>query len=639
MSSARPAAHQQPGQVMGLFSSTNKQVALLALLLAITVIAVYYPVTNQPFSNFDDDGYVVDNAPIQEGVTLQSIKWSFTTFYAANWHPLTWLSHALDYQLFQLNAEGHHIHNLLLQVINAILLFLILWRATGYVGRSFMVAVMFALHPLNVETVAWISERKNLLSMLFFLLALGAYRWYATRPRAGRYLVVAFLYALALMAKPQVITFPLVLLLWDYWPLGRMFPNVAGATAGVRTDTAVPPQSLRWLLLEKVPLLLLSAGSAVLTMKAQFGWGAQTWFPKPVRIGNAILSYATYIRKMFWPSDLALFYPHPGNDIRWAHVAVAFFLLAAITIAVLFYWRRRYFTVGWLWFAGTLVPTIGIVQVGSQAMADRYAYLSLIGLFIMLCWGVSDLAGWIAGGVAGWRRIESRSLAAVSVIILLALSVATRRQVGFWTDSSVNWSHALQVTENNWMAEDLVGASLIARGKLEEAMPHIYRANHFRPKDPVSNLNIGAYLQLKGNSLEAIERFKKTLAPTAGASPQQKFKAYSGMGYAYRDLGDYADSRDALQMAVGLKPTDAKAWTYLGVAAQKTGDRQLAIQAYLHAIDLQPSAWRYLLLSQAYEENQQPDKAQRALEQAKLISPNFEESQQMANDALAGKHD
>ncbi len=290
----------------------RKRFLLLTIALVVVTVALYYPVLSHPFLNFDDDVYVVSNRNIQAGLHWETVKWSFTTFRSGNWHPLTWLSHALDWQMFASDAGGHHATNLVLHVINVLLLFWVLRRATGYVGRSAMVAALFALHPVNVETVAWIAERKDLLSMTFFLLALAAYRWYATSPRASRYLTVAGFYALGLMAKPQVITLPCVLLLWDYWPLRRMSGTSDPAVTPTKSD--FPPRSFSWLALEKIPLFALAAASSIVTIAAQYDSGSMTgphWQPLVVRIENAIVAYARYLGKAVWPSNLAVLYPHP----------------------------------------------------------------------------------------------------------------------------------------------------------------------------------------------------------------------------------------------------------------------------------------------------------------------------------------
>ena len=412
MSSVATSPSQQAQSRPG--SRWFTQPLFLGLLLAVATLAFYYPVHGHPFVNYDDSLYVTDNLQVQSGISWDTVTWAFTTFDVGTWHPLTWLSHALDCQLFQLNPAGHHDVNLLLHVMNAVLLFWVLLRATGYAGRSFMVAALFALHPINVESVAWIAERKNPLSLLFFLLALGAYRWYAREPRVGRYVAVALLYALGLLAKPQVITFPFVLLLWDYWPLRRMFASSPELNSGTATHAVIPPRNLSWLVLEKLPLFALSAASAFMTMKAQRAGADKVWYPLSIRLGNAIVSYAKYLRDAVWPSRLAVFYPHPGNSLRGWQVGAALLLLLVIT-ALVIELGHRYLTVGWLWFLGTMVPMIGLEGVGyqgMQGMADRYAYLPFIGLFIMICWGVSE---W-----AEQRHISTAWLAGLSFAVLLS---------------------------------------------------------------------------------------------------------------------------------------------------------------------------------------------------------------------------
>jgi hypothetical protein len=518
----------------------------LALLLAIATLAVYYPVHGYPFVNYDDSLYVTDNAQVQSGINWDTVAWAFSTFDVGTWHPLTWLSHALDCQLFQLNPAGHHDVNLLLHVLNAILLFWVLLRATGYAGRSFMVAALFALHPINVESVAWIAERKNPLSMLFFLLALGAYRWYAREPRVGRYAVVTLLYALGLLAKPQVITLPFVLLLWDYWPLRRMFASEPESDSGTATETVMPPRKLSWLVLEKLPLFALSAASAFMTMKAQRVGGDKVWYPLSIRLENAVVSYAQYLRDAVWPAHLAVFYPHPGNSLNAWQAGVALLFLLAITGLVIDRRRQRYLAMGWLWFLGTMVPMIGLEGVGyqgMQGMADRYAYLPFIGLFIMACWGLSE---W-----AEQRHISPAWLAGLSFAVLLVLTAVTHRQIGYWRDSATLWSRTLQVTKHNWLAENNLGKILMSQGRVEDGMSHFLKATEIYPADPVSNMNIGTYEQQRGNLTEAIERYKKALSSSRDAS--LRFAAFNSMGRAYSDLGDTARAQECFAAADRLQ--------------------------------------------------------------------------------------
>ena len=540
--SARQAAQAQPN---GLFTSFRKRLLILGLLLAIATVTLYYPVHGHPFVNYDDGLYVAENDQVQAGLTWPTVKWAFTTFEVGTWHPLTWISHALDCELFGVDPAAHHDINLLLHTLNVVLLFWVLQAATGHAGRSAMVAALFALHPINVESVAWIAERKNVLSMLFFLLALGAYRWYAREPKVGRYAAVAFLYMLGLLAKPVVITFPFVLLLWDYWPLQRMFP--VDRKSEEIANAAIPARSLSWLVLEKLPLFVLSAGSAVMTMAAARTDTDKILYPRHIRIETAIVSYIQYLQKAFWPSRLAVFYPHPGSTLRPWHVYAALFALVAITALVFEARGRRYFLVGWLWFVGTLVPMLGLQPVGykgMQGIADRYAYLPFIGLFIMGCWGVADLVP------KPGSRTRSALLAGLSLTVLLVLAVIARRQNGYWSDNVTLWSHALQVTGPNWLAENNLGRILMSEGQEEAGVSHFYRAAAIYPNDPVSNMNIALYEQKHGNLSDAITHFK--IAITVSHDAKLKTAALTNLGQVYTDLGDPARARECFAAASHL---------------------------------------------------------------------------------------
>ncbi len=460
-----------------------------------------------------------------------------------------------------------------------------------------MVAALFALHPINVESVAWIAERKNVLSMVFFLLALGAYQWYAREPKLGRYAVVAFLFALGLLSKPQVITFPFVLLLWDYWPLQRVKTKdhePANATA------AIPAKTFPWLVLEKLPLFALSAASAIITMAAARTDTEKILYPRHIRIETAIVAYLQYLKHAFWPAHLAIFYPHPGNSLRPWHVYVSLFVLVAVTALVWEARRRRYLLVGWLWFVGTLVPMLGLQPVGykgMQGIADRYAYLPFIGLFIMICWGVADLwAGTIPGlvypverafrpasasilgnvgasapqeGGQRYRRVETRLpsegspgrgaeaplypdywMALVCAAILLALGTTARRQISYWSDNATLWTHALQVTGPNWLAENNLGKILMSEGQEEAGVEHFLRAVAIYPNDPVSNMNIALYEQKRGKLSEAVAHYK--VAITMSHDNQLKLAALNNLGRAYNDLGDPDRARECFAAAAHL---------------------------------------------------------------------------------------
>jgi len=608
-------------------TSLRLQNLLLSFVLVIAVVAVYYPVHWQPFANYDDPDYVSDNVHVRAGLTWTTIQWAMTTRDAANWHPVTWLSHALDVQLFGVTPAGPHDVNVLLHIINALLLFWVLQRATGFVGRSWMVAALFALHPINVESVAWIAERKNLLSTLFFLLALGAYRLYATTPppapgerdrRGRRFLLVAALFALGLMSKPQVITFPFVLLLWDYWPLKRL-------SFGRRSASdAEPHGNFWWLLWEKVPLFGLCLISAALTLNAQAAGGATSHYGASIRLQNAIVSYARYLGKAVWPLHLTLFYPYPLHPYRRLTVIAAALLLLGITTAVLVA-RRRYLAVGWLWFLGTLVPMIGVVQVGTQAMADRYAYISFIGLFLMLCW--------LAGDWAQQVHAPAALLPILSVFMLTALGAISHRQVGFWNDHLTLWSHALEVTKDNSVAENNLGTTLLKLSRVEEAIPHFRHAVALNPTDPNSNMNIGIYEQMHHNLPAAIERYQA--AATYARNPKTKARAYNNLGYAYKDSGNLIAARESLRKAVEIDPEFAGAWISLGMMAQRTGELGLAISAYSHAVQIYPSDYGYLLLAHVLEENGDQAEADSARRRAELLSKDFGAAERYANELLS----
>ena len=616
---------QSRSRFLGQAAPAATQKLLLGLLLAVAVAATYYPVHRQPFANYDDPDYVSNNVHVQAGLHWGTVQWAFTTRDAANWHPLTWLSHALDCQIFGVDPAGPHDINVLFHVVNALLLFWVLERATGLVGRSWMVAGLFALHPLNVESVVWIAERKNLLSMFFFLLALAAYRWYVQQPRGERYLVVAVLFACGLMSKPQVITLPFVLLLWDYWPLQRIFFRKGSRLDDGATGNGIARQSLKSLVWEKVPLFALCMASGVLTLKAQAGGGATSGYAHTLRLENAIIAYVRYLGKGFWPLHLALFYPYPTGLYKVWQVVAAALLLMVITLAVALAYRRRYLTVGWLWFLGTMVPMVGVVQVGTQSMADRYAYLPFVGLFIMLCWLLADWA-------EDWH-CPPMLLRTVSVVVLAALAAVSHRQIEFWNDHITLWTHVLEVTSNNWVAENNLGTALLNKLRVEEAMPHFRAAAALNPTDPNSNLNIGTYEQMHGNLPAAIEQYKK--AANLARNPRTKAKAYNNLGYGYKEIGDYISARESFKEAVKADPDFVGAWISLGLMAQRTADLPLAVSAYSRAMQTHASDFGYLLLAQALEQTGDKSQAEAARQKAALLSNNLGGAQRYADQLLA----
>lgn len=543
-----PRVEKQRFAALKNFFVARKLALGISAALLVATMGLYYPVIHHPFANLDDMGYVYENLHVQEGLTWPTIKWALVTFDDHNWHPLTWISHSLDCQMFGIDPAGHHIMNALWHSVDVVVLFWVLLLATGYLGRSLMVAALFAFHPINVESVAWMAERKTLLSTLFFFLAIGTYRWYARRPGVWRYLVVAGLFALGLMAKPQIIMLPFVLLLWDYWPLQRMFSDRKASGKGAH-DTPFPPKRLFWLLTEKIPLLILCAASALATMKAQRVGRPQHWqYSTWIRSGNAIVAYVRYIGKALWPSKLAVMYLHPGASLRVWQVVLAGLVLLAITALVLVGRRYRYLPVGWFWFLVTLVPTIGFIQVGRQALADRYAYQSFVGLFVLICWGVADLAR--------SRNLPKAALPSAAIAVLIVLMILTHRQINVWSDNLTLWTHAEQVTSNNWVAEDMMAGILLSQGHHDEAMAHYWIASAINPTDTGSNLAIALYEQGVGNLPEAIRRYKAALIEME--DPLEQAKALQNMAIAYRDEGEIQQSVDAYARSKKLRALAAR---------------------------------------------------------------------------------
>jgi tetratricopeptide (TPR) repeat protein len=530
-----------------------------ALLLVLATLAVFGQVRHHGFVTYDDAIYVTENPRVQKGLTVDNVAWAFRSVDVSNWHPLTWLSHMLDVQLFGMDAGAHHLTSLALHTVNVLLLFLVLDNMTGARWRSAVVAALFALHPLHVESVAYVAERKDVLSTCFWMLTLWAYARYVGRPSFARYCAVFLFLAAGLMAKPMLVTLPFVLLLLDFWPLERRLP-VARLVA------------------EKLPLVALAALASAVTYAAQKGGGSVApleTMSLGVRTANALLAYATYIRKTFWPVDLACFYPYPRAFDPW-RVGGAGVLLALISLAVVRLGRRHpYLPVGWFWYVGTLVPVIGLVQVGAQAMADHYTYVPLIGLFIMLVWGADDL-------LAPWRHRRA-ALASAGAVVLSACLVTTWLQVARWRSSVTLFEHALAVTADNYLAHNNLGLALQREGKLEQAVAQYSEALRIAPDYADARYNLGVALDKQGRAAEAAAQYSEVLRLVPD-HPQ----AHNNLGNLLSREGDLDAAITHFEAALRALPDYVDAHVNLGAALRQRGEIDRAIAHYGEALRIRP---------------------------------------------------
>jgi len=527
---------------------------LICLVLAAAALAVFWGALRCDFVNYDDPTYVTSNADVRHGLTRAGVAWAFETGAASNWHPLTWLSHMADVQFYGLNPAGHHLTSVLLHSANAALLFLVLNAMTGALWRSAVVAALFALHPLRVESVVWISERKDVLSTLFWMLTVWTYFKFQTSNLKSYYFASVACFACGLMAKPMLVTLPFVLLLLDYWPLRR---------------------PMRWrLLIEKIPFSILAAVSSAVTFVVQRRGGSVsplTGLPLSARIGNALISYVRYLAKFFWPARLSVLYPHPGHWPVW-QVAGAALLLAGITACVI--WRGRaqpYLAVGWFWFLGMLAPAIGLVQVGIQSMADRYSYLPLAGVSIMAVWGVSDMLGQRPGG--RWILGTAGGVAIAACIVLTPL------QARYWRDSDALFEHAIEVTKDNYLAYNNLGYFLSNRGESEKAMLYYKSSLQINPNYDEAHNNLGYELAQLGRYQEATNEYIKALSLNPGLT-----EAHNNLGNALGSLGLSDAAMHEYQVALEENPRHADAHNNYGIALAMNGRLDEAIAHFRLAV-------------------------------------------------------
>ena len=639
---------------------------VLCLLLALATLAAYWGVAKLDFVNYDDPDYVTSNGHVLDGLSWSNVRWAFHSGHASNWHPLTWLSHMLDCQLFGQNAGAHHAVSLAFHVANTLLLFLVLRRMTGAHWRSAMVAALFGLHPLHVESVAWISERKDVLSTFFMLLCLGAYSWYVEiadrkcRPaktgngipaiderqhRTGgkrqklknkgartaalsapaplgnatsrapgtlMYLLALFLFALGLMSKPMLVTLPFVLLLLDWWPLGRL----EGGPLRFQN------RRLLRLLAEKVPFMALSLVSSIITINVQRG-SVSTNISLGARLANAIVAYGRYIGKMLWPTHLCVLYPHPGHWPAW-QVALCAGLLLGISAGLFWLGRRWQFClVGWLWFLGGLVPVIGIVQVGIQSMADRYMYVPVIGLFIVLVWGMSELIPW-----RSWR---TPVLLASSVFPLLVCAFFTSHQVGFWRDSLTLFQHAVAVVPRNYLAYHNIGFYLYGHGKVDEAMEYYRKALSINPNYEDSLNNLGYCLAAQKKYDEAISYYEKALRVRPNYAD-----VHNNLGNALSEMGRTQDAIEHYQIALKEDPDHVDAHNDLGIALAMQGKLEEAIHQFREAIRLRPRfAGAYSNLGNALANKRDLQGAIKEYEESLRLSPDDAQAHNNIGNAMS----
>jgi len=585
------------------------------VLLFLGTLLLYSPVLNHAFVNYDDPAYVTSNPHILQGLSPQNIAWAFTATIESNWHPLTWISHMTDVRLFGTNPLGHHMVNVILHALNVVLLFWVLRGATRQLARSALVALLFAVHPLNVECVAWVAERKSLLAMLFFLLTLLAYDWYVNHPSVGRYLVVSVLFAVGLMCKPMLVTMPVLLLVWDYWPLRRFDSERSNGTTRFR------------LLAEKLPLLALSVASSAITVYAQRTGGALgtiQLLPLRLRLENALWSYAAYIGKGIWPARLAVFYPYPETSLPLAKVVIAALLLSVITIlAWLIRARLPYLFTGWLWYLIAMLPMIGIVQVGRQAMADRYAYLPFVGLFVVAVWGAAELFQCL--------HLAKPAKAVIATGIVVGFASVAFIQIGYWRDSYALFSHALAVTTHNGIAEDNLGVALMDMGRPDLALPHFESAARYIPQLSTAHYNLGVLAQQSNRAETA--RFEYELALKYSVDPNEIAQAHSNLGFLL--LGpDPRSSLDHFTAALQINPDKLNSLLGRGMAEYRLGNLDAAINDLTHA-SRAPIPLAYYWLGRALEDKGQTQAAINAYQIALHLAPTMAEAQQHL-DALAG---
>jgi tetratricopeptide (TPR) repeat protein len=614
-----------------MINNKGKTILICIVLAGATFIA-FEKARNNDFIYYDDDIYITENPQVQRGLCFESIAWAFTTSHSGYRHPLTWLSHELDCTLFGVNPAGHHLMSVGFHIANVILLFLILKVMTGAIWPSAFVAALFGLHPIMVESVAWTAERKNVLSTFFAFLTIAAYLHYVRKPDWRRYLTVVIIFAAGLLSKPMLVTIPCVLILLDYWPLERFNPKFKILNS----------------VYEKIPLFLLSAVFSIITLIDQKHWGAMERganYSLLTRLANAFVAYVGYILKLFYPKNLAVLYPHPGDTLPLWQSISAFIAILLITVCLcLLGFKKRYLLVGWLWFLGTLVPVIGLVQVGSQAMANRYIYLPSIGIFIIIAWGVNEFA-------SRWKYYKTVVIAGI-LIIMISLIVATRHETSYWKNSITLFKHTLDITKNNYItynnygcalkdngnydlaienfneslrikpdyvtAINNLGMVLRDQGKIDQAIALWEKALEIEPSNPNVNANLGLTFYMQGQYEKAIEYFNRALKNR----PDLQHTNYI-LGFIYHKMGNLQMAEENFIQAIKIWPYDVNAINDLGAVYGEQGWLDEAMQKWKEALKLDPDSMSaHLNLAFALSQKNQPTAAIEHFNMALRLDPN-----------------
>jgi tetratricopeptide (TPR) repeat protein len=642
--------------------TTDRRDFAIYVVLLLATLAVYSQVRTYDFVNLDDPDYVSANPHVRAGLNSEGLVWAFTTDRDGNWFPLTWLSHMASWQLFGPRAGLHHLVNVMLHALSTLLLFALLRRMTGCRWRSAFVAGLFALHPLHVESVAWVAERKDVLSGFFWFLTLWGYLRYIEQPKLGRYLLVLIPFCLGLMSKPMIITLPFVLLLLDVWPLRRIALPGSKATGAPKQKARPTPDAkpLRPVLLEKVPLFALSAGMSVVTYFVQQRGGAipsLEWIPLGTRLGNALISYIAYIAQMFWPTRLAVFYPYPSELPVWKVVGAGLVLVGGSVLALRTVRRLPYLAVGWFWYLGTLVPVIGLVQVGMQSRADRYTYIPLIGIFLLLAWGVADV-------FQRWPKAKP-ALAAVPAAACLACLMITSNQIQNWKSSASLFGHALKVTADNYMghygmgivlegegrfdeaitayreavrlfpgharAHGCLGGVYLKQGRLDEAVRELTGAIRLDPKTSEDRISLGIALNRLGKEKDAVDQMLEAIRLEPDSA-----KAHYNLGRLYATTGQIDDAMVQFAIAVRLEPESAENHYNLGTVLATQGKMNEAVAEFAAAIQLRPGyGSAHNNLGSALANLGRIDEAIEEFKKALRLMPNSEEAQRNLEYALS----